>query len=82
MVLVPKGKGDNCIIGLVEVVWKVVAAIINCQLIASTTYHNFLHVFWAGHGTGTVTLDAKLLQHVATIREELLYVIFLDLHKA
>ena len=36
----------------------------------------------AVRGTGTATLEAKLLQQLAAMREEVLYVIFLDLHKA
>ena len=61
--------------------WKVVAAILNLRLTASITFHNFLHGFWAGRGTGTATLEAKLLQQLAALREEVLYVLFLDLHK-
>ena len=38
--------------------------------------------FRAGRGTGTATLEAKLLQKLAAMREEVLYVIFLDLTKA
>ena len=49
---------------------------------ASITFHDFLHYFRAGHGTGTNTLKAKMLQQLATLREEVLYVIFLDLHKS
>ena len=49
-----------------EVMWKVVAAILNLRLTASITYHDFL----------------QLLQQLAALREEVLYVIFLDLHKA
>ena len=41
-----------------------------------------LHGFWAGRGTGTATLEAKLIQQLASMREEVLYVIFLDLQKA
>ena len=48
MVLIPKGKGEYHNIGLVEVVWKVVAAILNLRLTASIIYLEFLHVFWAG----------------------------------
>ena len=51
-------------------------------LTASITFHDFLHVFRAGCGTGTATLEAKLIQKLAALREEVLYVIFLDLHKA
>ena len=61
--------------------WKVAAAILNHRLTASITYHDFLHVFWAGRGTGTATLEAKMLQQLEALREEVLYVVFLDLHK-
>ena len=36
----------------------------------------------AGRGTGTATLEAKLLQQLTALRKEFLYVILLDLHKA
>ena len=62
--------------------WKVVTANLNHRLADSITYHNFLHGFRAGRGTGTATLEAKLLQQLAVLREEVLYVIFMDLHKA
>ena len=62
--------------------WKVVAAILNCRLVASTTFHDFLHIFRVGRGTGTATLEAKLLQQLEALKEEILYVIFLNLHKA
>ena len=42
----------------------------------------FLHGFRVDRGTGTATLEAKLLQKLATMREEVLYVIFIDLQKA
>ena len=82
MVLIPKGGKYYRGIVLVEVMWKVVAAILNCRLTASIAFHNFLHLFWAGRRTGTVTLEVKLLQQLAAFREEVLYLIFLDLHKA
>ena len=62
--------------------WNVVADILNRRLMASITFHDFLHGFRAGHGTGTTTLEAKLLQQLAALREEVLYAIFLDLHKS
>ena len=58
------------------------AAILNRQLTASITYHKFLHGFWAGCGTGTTTLMAKLLQQLEALRGDFLYVIFMYLHKA
>ena len=69
-------------IGLVEVMWKVVAAILDIRLVASITLHNFLHGFCAGRGTGTGPLGDKLFQQLATLREEFMYMIFLDMHNA
>ena len=62
--------------------WKVVADILNSRLTAYITFHNFLHGFRAGCGTGTATIEAKLLHQLEVLRNEVLYVIFLDLHKA
>ena len=62
--------------------WKVVAAILNRWLTASITFHGFLHGFLAGRSTCTATLEAKLIQKLAALREDVLYVILLDLHKA
>ena len=81
LVLIPKVEKDYIGIGLVEVMWKVVVAILNFRLISSITFHNFFHVFRAGCGTVTTTLNSKLLQQLAVLREEVLYMIFLDLHK-
>ena len=58
------------------------AAILNCGFTASITFHNFLHGFRTGCDTGTAILEAKLLQNLSALREEVMYMIFLDLHKA
>ena len=68
VVLIPKGKNDYRGIGLVEVMWKVVAVIINRRFTSSITYHDVLHGFRAGRGTGTATLEAKLIQQLASMR--------------
>ena len=80
--LIPKVGGDYRGIGLVGVVWKAVAVILNCRLTAYITYHDSLHGFRAGHGTGTATLDIKLLQQVTAIKEAVLHTIFLVLKNA
>ena len=67
---------------MVEVIWNVVVEILYFQLTTAITYHDILHGFRAGRGTGTATLEAKLLQQLAAMREKVLYVIFLDLTKA
>ena len=82
VVLITKEKKDYRVIGLVEVMWKVVAAILNRRLTASITFHEFLHGFRAGRGTGTTTLGARLIHQLEALREEVLHVILLDLNKA
>ena len=48
VVLIPKGKKDYRGIGLVEVMGKVVAAILNRRFTSFITYHDALHGFRAG----------------------------------
>ena len=71
--LIPNGGKYYRGIGLMEVVWKVVAVVLNCWLVASITLHDFLQVFRAGRGTGTATLEAKLFQQLAALSEKVLH---------
>ena len=82
VVLIPKGGGDYRGIGLVEVLWKVVVVILNSRFITSIAFHNVLHHFREVRFTGNASLEAKLLQQLAAMMEEVLYVIFLYLHKS
>ena len=43
VVLIPKGKGDYRGIGLVEVMWKLVAVVLNRRFTSSITFHDVLH---------------------------------------
>ena len=52
-------------IGLVELVWKVCAEVINCRIKRSVMLHEALHGFRTGRGTGTATLEVKLAQQLA-----------------
>ena len=61
VILIPKGKGDFQGIGLVEVLWKAVARLLNCRLTEAILYHDALHRFRLGRGTGTSALEAKLI---------------------
>ena len=63
-------------------IWKAVVVILDCRFTAAITYHKFLHGFRAGQSTGTATLELKLLQQVAALREAVLHEIFLYLHEA
>ena len=56
--------------------------ILHHRLTMGIQFHDMLHGFREGRGTGTATLKAKLLQPLAAMREEVLYMIFLDLTKA
>ena len=81
--MIPKGGGTNFWeVGLVKVLWKLISGIINCRLFSYIQFHDVLHGFRAGRGTGTATLKAKLLQHIIAMRETVLHAIFLDLRKA
>ena len=82
VIMIPKGKGEFRRIGLVEVTWKVVTVILHRGLTTGIQLHDALHRFREGRGTGTATLEAKLLQQLAAMREKVLYMIFLDLTKA
>ena len=59
-----------------------VAVIINLRFTFPITYHDSLQGLLAGRGTGTATLEVKLIQQIASSREAVLHAIFLDLHKA
>ena len=59
VVLIPKGSKEYRGIGLVEVMWKVVAAILHCPLTTTITYHDLHHGFQEGRGTGTATLRGQ-----------------------
>ena len=56
VVLITKGKGKSWGIGLIKVLWKAVAIILNRRLTAEISFHNTLHRFRAGRGTGTAAL--------------------------
>ena len=57
MVLIPKGKGGYRAIGLVEVLWKVCAVVVNFWLKRRVVLHDTLHRFRAGRGTGRWRLN-------------------------
>ena len=81
--MITKGGGTNFRgIVMVEFLWKAIYKIINHQLLSSIQFHDFLHGFYAGRGTGNANLNSKLTQKIITMRETVLHVIFLDLRKA
>ena len=81
MVLLPKGLGEYPGIDLAEVLCKVVTVILNSRLTTSIEFHDVLHGFRVGSATGATSLKVKLLQKLLAIMEEVLYTIFMHLHK-
>ena len=69
-------------IGLVEVLWKATSGIINHWISSSIQFHDVLHIFHMGRGTGNATLNTKLIQQLIAMRDTVLNSIFLDLRKA
>ena len=59
--LILKGKGYFQGIGLVEVLWKEIVSILNCRIIAAIYFHDTLHGFRAGRGTGISDIESNIL---------------------
>ena len=54
----------------------------NRWLTSDIMYHDVLHGFRAGRETGTAALEAKMLQQLMSMRQAVLFEVFLDLKKA
>ena len=80
VVLLSKGNVNYREIGLIEFLWKTIPGLINRIIGAPVIYHDNLHRFKAGRVTGTAYLEIKLPHKVMAMREEVIYMIFLDLH--
>lgn len=76
-------KGDNNLrgIGLLEVAWKVIEGVMD-RRIKGVELHDSLYRFRQKRGCGTWTLEAKLVQQMASIEQCPLYSLFLDIRKA
>jgi hypothetical protein len=84
LVLLPKPDGDFRGIALLEVIYKLISSIINQRLAKglNTKLHDAIHGFRSGRGTGTATIEAKLLMQLAQRANKPLHMIFMDLKKA
>ena len=82
MVLISKGGGDYLVIVIMKVMWKAVVVILTRHFTAFITYQDSLNGFRGGCGTGTDTLEVKMIQQVTAMKKAVLHAIFLDLHKA
>ena len=83
LVLIPKGVPDQYRgIALLEVIYKLVSAIINRRLTSRIAFHDAVHGFRVGRGTNTAIIELKLRMQLAQRTTKPLYFVFLDLKKA
>ena len=54
----------------------------NNKLRGDITFHDALHGYSQGRGTGTATMEAKLAQKIEVIVHEPLFQVIIDLQKA
>ena len=82
LLLIPKGGKCFGRMVLMEVLRKKCAVILYHRLCIAITFHDIIHGLQAGRRTGTSSPEVKILQQLASMMKEVLYEIFMDLHKA
>ena len=82
LVLTPKGNTNTRGINLLKTLWKLVEATIDTRMRASIRFHKFFHGLCTGRGTGKAILELKLAQELASVDQDPLFLVFLDLLKA
>jgi hypothetical protein len=75
IILLPKGGGRNRGIGLLEPCWKVTESILVQHLLA-IKFHNLLHGSINMKGTGTTTIEVKLVQQLVVLDQKPWHQIF------
>ena len=64
-------------IGMIEVAWKVVEALIDTRIKAVVQFHYVLHKFHARGVKGKAIMDLKLAQELASVDQYILFLVFL-----
>ena len=82
LVLLPKGTIDTRGIGLLENLWNVVEELIGTRIRSSMKFHDVLHGFRDGRGTGTAIMELKLAQELSSVDHNPLFLVFLEIWKA
>ena len=81
LVLIKKGATKTQGIRMLETLWKVVDSLIDIRLHASLQKHDIIHRFRAGRGTGMAIMGLNLSQELASIDQDPLFLVLLDLRK-
>ena len=82
LVLTPKGNTDTWGIWMLEVLWKIVEAIIDTWIKMVVMFYNVLHGLLASRGTRMAMMDLKMAQELAIIDQDPLFLVFLNLRKS
>ena len=80
--MIPNGNRYFRSIGLVRVLCKTVIGIPDHCLTAVIQFYNTLHLFCTRRGTSAAALESKLFHKLTAMREEVIYLILLDIHKS
>lgn len=76
LVVIPKPRGGQRGIGLLETSWNVISRIINARLTETIPLHEDLHGFRNSRGTGTALCEGKWLHEIAAHKHSLCWTHF------
>ena len=76
-----KGQRRYPVVSILEVVWKVVGTVIYTRILKVVQFHNVLHGFHKGGGTGTKITELKLAKELASVDQDPLLLVLIDLRK-
>ena len=82
LVIIQKSNVDTQRIRLLEVVWKLVEAVLDKCIKIVVHFNDVLHGVFSGRGTGMAIMDLKPAQKLADVDQNLLFLVFLDLRNA
>ena len=68
-------------IGVLEILWKIVEAIIDTRIKTVDMFHEVLHGLHTSRVTSTAIMEIKMAQEIAIIDQEPLFMVVLDLRK-
>ena len=62
--------------------WKTLTGLLKHRFTSEILFNDVLHGFQVGRGTVTSALEANLIQQLTSMREAVLFEVFLDIQKA
>ena len=82
LVFIQKGNADTRVTSLLDVLQKVIKAVINTWVKTDVHFHDNLHAFCARQVTGTSIMDVKMDQDMSRIDQVPFFLLLLELRKA